>query len=229
MGKQVIVREWEAKLLESEKEKKAIIEEWRIKTQDLVQEIEQGKRERQQLVQAHAQEKEDWRVRERGLQNEVSQLQQELERLRAEMERVKREAEAKYAKLIQQVEEITGQKVVVEDHLSVEKTATQRLKSEVDRLLATIDALRGLEAENERQRQQIKELEAALRNANIDIENWRAEVEKLRREAADRYAQLRAEIERITGVKIEVEGDLSSERTVTTNLREEIQRLLRTI
>ena len=61
------------------------------------------------------------------------------------------------------------------------------------------------------------------------IAKLRDEVEALRADAADQYAKLRAEVERITGVKMEIEGDLSNEKKVTGGLKDEIARLLKTI
>jgi len=46
------------------------------------------------------------------------------------------------------------------------------------------------------------------------ITKLRDEVEALRADAAGQYAKLRAEVERITGVKMEIEGDLSNEKQV---------------
>jgi len=124
------------------------------------------------------------------------------------------------------VEEITGQKVVVEDELSVEKTATVKLKNKIDSLLETIEALkqRGAALED-----RIRQLEGALDASEAEKEALRAEVQRIKDEAARRYHELTREIEQITGVKIKVEGDLNEEQTVTGSLREEIARLLRTI
>jgi len=139
-----------------------------------------------------------------------------------ETDRVRREAEAKYAQLMVQIERITGEKVVVEDHLTVEVTATKTLKSEVDRLKA-------LEPQNQRQAHKIKQLEASLHDTETTIRSLHKECEAIKTEAAQRYAHLREDIEVITGIKIVVEGELDKEHTVTNKLRQEIARLLRTI
>jgi len=165
----------------------------------------------------------------RESQSTLAGAQRTIEELKRQIERVKREAEQKYAQLIAQVEEITGEKVVVDDKLSVERTASYSLKAEVDRLLARIQALEGVEEECIRRGQQIDSLEGALVEANKLIEELYAELDSIKTEASKRYADLSAEIERITGVKMVVEGDLRGERDVTGNLRDEIERLLRTI
>lgn len=123
-----------------------------------------------------------------ALEDELKIATQRMQDLLEEMERIRREAEEKYAALICQIEEITGQKVVVEDSLSVERTATSRLKSEVDRLFATIDSLRLVAEENERRGLKIAELEAII-----------AELRKLE-DSAGRTYELEREVHRLQAV-----------------------------
>jgi chromosome segregation ATPase len=172
------------------------------------------------------------KLREVGAGELAERLQAALKKIeeqKKEMIRIKKESEEKYAKLVREVEKITGEKVVVEDHLSVEQTATSRLRKEVDKLLKTIEDLRSVERENEMRRKKIAELEALLADRDNEIRRLQHEVDSIKREAAERYAQLRADIEKITGIKMEVEGKWNTECGVTSSLREEVERLLRTI
>ena len=61
------------------------------------------------------------------------------------------------------------------------------------------------------------------------ISKLKQEIRAMQEDAARRYEELRVEVEKITGVKIRVEGDLSQEMTVSSSLKDEIARLLATI
>jgi len=212
-------RELERLRRQHAQEKEAIEKECEMKIQDLTRTCEM---EKEEIVRECEQKC-------RTLEQELENANDEIRRLKADLDRVKQEAEAKYAALIAQVEEITGQKVTVEDYLSIEKTAASALKSEVERLKAELERLRLLVDESAEFRQRIQELEEQLFMAQRTIAGLNEQIRSLEEEAARRYAQLSEEIERITGVKITVEGNLEGERSVTHNLREEIERLLRTI
>jgi len=141
------------------------------------------------------------------------------------MERIRAEAEAKYAKLMTEIERITGVKVSVEDLLSIEQTATNKLKSEIDKLLGAIDQLKRVAEENEARKRKIMELEAALLDSESENKSLRGECERIKSEAEEHYRKFTREIEDITGKKVVVEGDLSTERSVTQKLQDEMHRL----
>lgn len=195
--------------------------------------VEEGKREMERLLATFEAEKiqllRESELKMAHLTKEVGQLKNVIVELEREMERVRAAAEAKYKDLIQQVEEITGQKVIVDDSLSIEKTATRKLKDEIDRLLAKIDSFSSLEEENERRGRRIRELENQLSIASATIADLEREIDGVRRDAAEQYAKLRHEVEKITGIKMSVEGNLNEEKSVTSTLKDEITRLLRTI
>jgi chromosome segregation ATPase len=232
---------------EHDLEKRSIITEWTYKTRDLeeqlaaalrkLEEIERLKEmEIEQIRKMHEREKQaivkEWEARTQDLRRDYEAALREIEELKREIERIKEEAEAKYAQLILQVEQITGEKVIVQDHLSVEQTATVKLKAEVDRLLQTIEELRARISELEMDdgsSRRLADLMRELEERERQIEALRREIAQIKDETARRFAELSREIERITGLKINVEGDLTSERDMTSNLRKDIDQLLRTI
>jgi len=244
---ETVKREAELARKELAREYELKLQEMRLERDGLFRQVEEGKRElerllalfekeKMELIKLHDREKKqihaDWEKKTERLQIEIAELRRQIKDLEKEIRRIKEEAERKYGSLMREVEEITGEKVVISDNLSIEKTATTKLRDEVARLKALIDALQGRdmnEGEMVRLQRLIKDLEKQLQLANFALQEKDAEVERIKRDASARYAQLSTEIEKITGIKMEVEGDLSEERNVTGDLREEIARLLRTI
>jgi len=219
-----------------ERDIEALNREWELKTgalkdevEMLQRQVEQGKKEMERLLSVHAEERAQWEQKNTDLKEEIEEWKAIISEMKRAHQRQLEEAEQKYAQLITQVEEITGQKVVVEDHLSIEQTASQKLKAEVDSLKAQIAAMAGLQAECDRRGERIQALEQDLLRANRRIAELEAEIANLSDDAQARYEALRREIERITGFKIQIEGDLNEEKTTTSSLKDEINRLLRTI
>jgi len=95
--------------------------------------------------------------------------------------------------------------------------------------LARLDALKDIETENSRRGEIIRQLQATIADNEAEINSLREELKRIQEDAANRYAALRAEVERITGIKMSIEGDLNEEKSLTDRLRDEIDRLMRSI
>lgn len=165
----------------------------------------------------------------KGLMEELRGALLEVDEYKKQIERIRHEAEAKYSQLIAQIERITGEKVTLDDSLTVEHTATQRLKSEVDRLLATIKALHKIAEEGEHRKARIAELEAELALRNARIAELEDECDGIQKQAERRHSELCDEIGFIDGIKRQKESDLNAEQSITSSLRQQIQALLQTI
>lgn len=164
----------------------------------------------------------------RGLQDENDELRgriDELEEALADAQRTIAGLRATVKALRDQedaMEALKAQIMELEIQLANKDVTIKTQQTEIDDLNRQLQGMRSLQQENYELRSRIEDLQGKVR----DLE---AEIQAMQDDAARSYAKLRQEVERLTGIKFGLEGDLTDERDVSHGLKSEISRLLATI